>query len=162
MSLVLAMVHRNIPLHKWRTFDPNSRSGAVTPKREDDRKIAAIILKQCSHQDVVDLVAQEFHLLPERLRIDFRTLASTQENSSGNVRKGLQRLDEKLGGKLLKQEMTQTYQERVETADGAYYRRVRVDPSAVGAAKKYGLIVGPKKGQVSKSDRKRNKKSKQT
>lgn len=139
MSITLAMIRTNTPLHKWREFDA-SRAVSSYLRKEDTRKIAQIILKQCGHADVVELVAREFNYFPDSLRLDFRTLASNQNAASGNVRKGLQRLNEKLGGKLLREE-TQAYMNvRVETVDGVKYRKQRVDSAVAGAKRKYGKL----------------------
>lgn len=138
MSIALTMIRLNLQLSGWKKFDPTNR-GTWTQK-EDTRKMAAIILKQCSHPDVVELIAKEFDSFPERLRIDFRTLASEPNAASGNVRKGLQKLNDKLGGKLLREEFQQTFNKRVETADGARYKRVKVDEAKAAARRKYGII----------------------
>lgn len=139
MSLVLAMLRANEPLHKWEGFD-SSRSPSSAGVKHDTRKMAQKILSQCSHPKTVELVAREFYNLPERLRIDFRTLASDHTSASGNVRKGLQRLNEKLGGKLLAEEHTKVFQQRVETRDGVKYRKIKVDEAVAGAKRKYGKL----------------------
>lgn len=138
MSIALKMIRLNLPLSGWKKFDPTNR-GTWTQK-EDTRKMAAIILRQCSHPDVVELVAKEFDSFPERLRIDFRTLASEPNAASGNVRKGLQKLNDKLGGKLLREEQYTTFNKRVETVDGVGYRRIKVDEAKAAARRKYGII----------------------
>lgn len=138
MSIALTMIRLNLQLSGWKKFDPTNR-GTWTQK-EDTRKMAAIILKQCSHPDVVELIAKEFDSFPERLRIDFRTLASEPNAASGNVRKGLQKLNDKLGGKLLREEFQQTFNKRVETADGARYKRIKIDEAKAAARRKYGII----------------------
>lgn len=140
MSLVLTMLQANVPLCEWRKFDASKRGAGGLYFKEDTRKMAALILKQCGHAEVVELVAREFNSFPERLRIDFRTLASNENSASGNVRKGLQRLNDKLGGKLLKEENGRVFMKRVETKDGVRFKRVIVDEAVAGAKKKYGKL----------------------
>lgn len=137
MSTTIAMVQANVPLCQWRTFDAGNRLGRMTAFKEDTRRIAAIILRQCGHNEVVDLVAREFSLFPERLRIDFRTLANDQQAASGNVRKGLQRLDQKLGGELMRKSEDRVFNKRVETEAGVFYKPVKVNKSIAGAKQKY-------------------------
>lgn len=138
MPIVLSMIRANVPLHKWKEFEPGRvPSGRL---KEDTRKIAALILKQCGHSEVVDLVAKEFEGFPPQLRVDFRTLACNPEAASGNVRKGLQRLNDKLGGKLLREEVKLAFNKRVETRDGVSYRRQEVNQAVAGAKRKYGKL----------------------
>ena len=139
MSITLAMIRTNTPLCKWRDFDA-SRAPSSFSRKEDTRKIAQIILKQCGHADVVELIAREFSSFPDALRLDFRTLANDQSASSGNVRKGLQRLNDRLGGKLVREDIQQSFNVRVETVDGVTYRRKRVDGAVAGAKRKYGKL----------------------
>ena len=139
MSIVLKMLRVNVPLHQWRSFDPSRfHSSALT--KVDTRKLAGAILRQCSHSDVIDLLATEFNQLPEAIRIDFRTLAATQLASSGNVRKGLQRLNDRLNGKLLSQEHELVMNVRIESFDGARYKKIRVNKAVAGAKRKHGLL----------------------
>lgn len=138
MSIVMQMLAVNEPLCNWRKFKPEGRF--TYRAKEDTRKMAQMILKQCSHSEVVELVAKEFNGFPERLRIDFRTLASSENAASGNVRKGLQRLNEKLGGKLLSEKNERVVNTRVESVDGVSYKRKRINESVAGAKRKYGII----------------------
>lgn len=137
VSVALAMIEVNEPLHKWKTFKSDGRF-TYRPK-QDSRKIAQIILGQCSHPDVIDLVAKEFNSWPERIRIDFRTLASDHQSASGNVRKGLQRLNKMLKGQLIREEFQVTVQKRVETKDGVHYKSVKVNEARAAARRKYGV-----------------------
>jgi hypothetical protein len=139
VSITLAMIRTNVPLCKWREFDA-SRAHSSFSRKEDTRKIAQLILKQCGHADVIELVAREFNSFPDALRLDFRTLANDQNAASGNVRKGLQRLNERLGGKLAREETHRSINVRVETVDGVSYRRKRVDEAVAGAKRKYGKL----------------------
>lgn len=141
MSIALTMIRLNLPLSGWKKFNGENRG--VWSQKEDTRKMAAIILRQCSHSDVVELIAKEFNSFPERLRIDFRTLASQPNSASGNVRKGLQKLNEKLNGALLREEFQQTFNRRVETVDGVRYKRIKVDEAKAAAQRKYGIIGKP-------------------
>lgn len=139
MSIALQMVQANVPLCRWRSFDLDSRSNPCQAKH-DSRKIAGTIVKQLGHPEVVDLIAKEFSLFPEQLRIDFRTLANDQQSCSGNVRKGLHRLNDRLLGQLMRQDDSRTFNKRVETRDGVIYRRQRINESVAGAKRKYQIV----------------------
>jgi len=139
MSLLVQMVRCNAPLHSWKDFEKQEGRSTWTAK-EDTRKMAKMMLAQCSHPLAVELIAKEFELLPPQLRLDFRSLANQENSSSGNVRKGLQRLDEKLGGKLLREEHVETVMRRVETKYGVSYKKEKVNPAVAGATRKYGIV----------------------
>jgi len=148
MSLALAMIQANVPLHRWKTFEAErrmtDRSSSVEiggwGRTKDWSKVARALLNSCSHPDAVDLIAREFNQFPELLRINFRTLAIEAHSASGNVRKGIARLNDRLGGAILRDKDVQTFNQRVEGVDGARYKKVRVDPAVAGAMRKYGII----------------------
>uniref|UniRef100_A0AAU7PFD7 30S ribosomal protein S7 n=1 Tax=Burkholderia phage vB_BgluM-SURPRISE13 TaxID=3159457 RepID=A0AAU7PFD7_9VIRU len=128
----------NEPLHKWKSFVSNDRGTYIS--KDNARKIARIILKQCGHPEVIELISKEFNDFPEQLRREISDLANTSEGSSGHVRKGLQRINMALGGRLLREEREVTFNQRIETIDGVKYKSKRVDPAIAGAARKYGII----------------------
>ncbi|MGY6272724.1 hypothetical protein ACXIUT_23845 [Achromobacter denitrificans] len=139
MSVLLQMIQVNAPLHTWREFKQESRA-QIWISKENSRKIAQIIMKQCGHADVINLVVSEFDTFPDTLRRDFSDLANSQGASSGNVRKGLQRINERLQGRLLRENQETYFNQRVESIDGVRYKRVRVDPARAGAMRKYGTL----------------------
>ena len=135
MSMALEMLAFNVPLSQWRSYIPReSGAGFFSSKNTD--KVAQSIFTQLSHESAVELVAREFDSFPADLRLRLRTLCNAG-NGSGNVRKGVQRLDRLMGGKLLREE---TFAERFQqkTRDG-WKSRV-VNPAVAGATRKYGII----------------------
>lgn len=139
MSLVLRMVHRNFPLHQWERFVDGAdglgfRFGSKNPDKE-----ARLIFNQLSHPKVVDLLAKEFANLPEQMRIQIRTLAGSG-NATGNVRKGVARLNDLLRGALLREEkFVQVTSRRVEGPNGVRFKKEAVNPAIAGAARKYAM-----------------------
>lgn len=140
MSMVISMLRRNIPLHQWRQKGFAEGGGYHGRHKDDMHKLAMSIIRQCGHPDVIELVAKEFASFPELLRIEFRTTANDQQASSGNVRKGLQRLNDRLNGELMRVDNGRFVQTRVETTDGVSYRRRRINESVAGAHRKYQKV----------------------
>lgn len=138
MSIALQMIQVNEPLHTWRTFKSDGRGTHIS--KENSRKIARAILKQCGHPAVIELISKEFEAFPESLRRDISDLANTAEAASGNVRKGLQRINAALNGRLLREQRDVVFNKRVETIDGVKYKTILVDQAKAGAMRKYGLI----------------------
>lgn len=136
MSVILAMLHKNRSLSEWESWaDTGIGAGFFSQKNSD--KLAQQIFNQLSHPKAVALVAKEFEQLPPDLRLRIRTLCN-DGNASGNVRKGVQRLDQLLGGKLLRDEQHVQYQNiRVESVDGVRFKRKAVNQAAAGAQRKY-------------------------
>lgn len=141
MAKILDMLGRNVPLYKHEAFEDSGSKGAgfsYYGKSED--KMARLIFSQLSHDKVVPLLAREFNELPARVRLELRDLCNGG-NASGNVRKNVQRLDNLMGGKLLKDKDQNLYQQvRVETIDGAHYKRQVVNPAVAGAHRKYQKV----------------------
>lgn len=136
MSTTLKMLALNVPLSQWRKFEAEKREGTGWHGGKNTDKTAAAIFAQLSHDEAVALVAREFESYPADLRLVLRSLCNNS-NGSGNVRKGVQRLDRLMGGKLLREEKhTEHFQ--VQTRDG--WRSKRVDPAVAGATRKYGIV----------------------
>ena len=136
MSTTLRMLAINVPLSQWRDFEASGRSGTVWNGGKNTDKTAAAIFAQLSHDETVALVTREFDSYPADLRLSLRTLCNTG-SGSGNVRKGVQRLDRLMGGKLLREEKHEEYY-RSQTADG--WQSKRVNPAVAGATRKYGVV----------------------
>lgn len=136
MSTILRMLAINVPLSQWRKFEAEGRSGTGWHMGKNSDKTAQAIFSQLSHPETVALVARDFDSLPSDIRILVRTLAA-QGNGSGNVRKGVQALNEKMGGALLREE---SHIERFQrkTRDG--WKSVAVNQAVAGATRKYGVI----------------------
>ena len=135
MSVILEMLSFNVSLSQWKTYQPRyAGAGFFNSKNAD--KVAQSIFSQLSHPDAVDLVAREFDALPADIRLRLGTLAN-EGNGSGNVRKGVQRLDRLLNGKLMREKVhTETF--RKMGADGWQSRSV--NPAVAGATRKYGVV----------------------
>lgn len=131
------MLALNVPLSQWRQFEIDYlRSATKWHVGKSTDKAAAAIFAQLSHDEAVALVAREFEEYPADLRVVLRTLCNNG-NGSGNVRKGVQRLDRLMAGKLLrKQEHVTTFQ--TKTRDG--WRARTVNPAVAGATRKYGIV----------------------
>jgi hypothetical protein len=138
MALIMTMISKNVPLCQWQRFVDSGADGAgFHAGGKNPEKIAQIIFSSLSHPDAVSLVAREFEELSQQVRIQLRTLCNNG-NASGNVRKGVQRLNELLNGKLLREEKFEQYtNRRMEGASGAFYKRARVNPAVAGAQRKY-------------------------
>lgn len=136
MSTTLNMLALNVPLSQWRKFEAEGRAGTAWHGGKNTDKTAAAIFAQLSHEEAVALVAREFDSYPSDLRLILRTLCNAG-NGSGNVRKGVQRLDRLMGGKLLREE-THIERFQAKTRDG--WRSKAVNPAVAGATRKYGIV----------------------
>lgn len=135
MSLVLEMLQFNVPLSQWKTYERRTNGAGFFSSKKTD-KIAQAIFTQLSHEFAVQLVAKEFEQFAPDLRIQLRTLCNAA-NGSNNVRKGVQRLDTLMGGKLLRDE-SHVERFQVKTQDG--WRTKNVNPAIAGATRKYGIV----------------------
>lgn len=136
MSTTLSMIALNVPLSQWRKFAAEDRSGTEWHGGKNTDKTAAAIFAQLSHEETVALVAREFDSYPADLRLILRTLCNAG-NGSGNVRKGVQRLDRLMGGRLLREE-SHAELFRARTREG--WRSKVVNPAVAGATRKYGIV----------------------
>ena len=136
MTTTMNMLALNVPLSQWRKFEAEGRACTGWHGGKNTDKTAASIFAQLSHEDAVMLVAREFDSYPADLRLILRTLCNAG-NGSGNVRKGVQRLDRLMGGKLLREE-THTERFQAKTRDG--WRSKVVNPAVSGATRKYGIV----------------------
>ncbi len=136
MSLILQMLHKNVPLSQWKTFDASGPQGYGFFSSKKNDNVAREIFRQLSHDAAVELVAREFNQLSPDLRMTLRTLCN-DANGSGNVRKGVQRLDRLLNGKLLR-DADHMEHFQVKTRDG--WKTTRVNQAVAGATRKYGIV----------------------
>lgn len=135
---ILNAIDRNIRLSEAEEVNDKQVDGHQECfwRSKSPGKYAQAIFSQLCHPRAVDFVAKHFESLPEQVRIELRTLCS-KGNGSGNVMKGVQALNNKMGGKLLREERVLTTGRRVEGVDGARYVRTRVNPAVAGATRKY-------------------------
>lgn len=147
MTTTLKMLSLNQPLAQWRKFEAQNREAGAYGEfgrghsfgwngSKGDEKIAQSIFTQLSHPETAQLVAREFELYSPEVRLRLRTLCQTG-NASGNVRKGVQKLNELLKGKLLREDEHVDYY-RKQTKDG--WQSKAVNPAVAGATRKYGIV----------------------
>lgn len=112
---------------------------SVHGKKDD--VVAQVIFNSMSNDRAHPLIVREYHGLAPQIRMALRELCNGG-NATGNVRKGVQRVNELLGGALLREvQHTRTFATRVTDRFGnVVHQHQRVDPSVAGAAKKYGII----------------------
>lgn len=136
MTVVLQMLALNVPLSQWQKFVADGRSTTAWHFGKNTDKVARAIYSQLSHDAAVDLVSREFESFPADLRLVLRTLCN-KGDGSGNVRKGVQRLDRLMGGKLLREEKHVEHFQ-AKTRDG--WKSKAVNPAVAGATRKYGIV----------------------
>lgn len=136
MSTTFAMLALNVPLSQWRQFEADGRTANVWHTGKNADKTAQAIFSSLSHDSAVELVAREFDKYPSDIRLILRTLCNAG-NGSGNVRKGVQKLDRLMGGKLLREE-THVEKFQAKTRDG--WKSTKVNPAIAGATRKYGIV----------------------
>lgn len=140
MTTTLHMIALNVPLSKWRAFEDEIASGKRAAGSfhggKNTEKAAQAVFSSLSHDEAVALVAREFDSYPADMRLILRTLCN-DGNASGNVRKGVQRLDRLMGGKLLREDK---HEQRMQVLTRDGWRSKRVDAAVAGATRKYGTL----------------------
>lgn len=144
--LIINMINRNVPLHTWRDYEKVQRAAVSNgvyryAREKNPEKTAKEIYAQMSHPETISLVAKEWEELPTQVRQQLGFLCN-DGNATGNVRKNVQRLNELLGGKLLRVNQThqQVVNERVESVDGVVFRRRKVNEAQAAAQRKYAAL----------------------
>lgn len=154
MSLLsLHLIRKNLPLHAWRDYDtddfkPRPETEDVvgrkyTPGEKSDKRVIDALYNALSNEKVIDLYVREWDSWDSVMRIKFTDACNTRQATSSVV-KNIQRLDNRLGGKILVTKKTDkgsvTLNERIETNDGARRRQKTVSGSKRGAMQKYGIL----------------------
>ena len=136
--VLMRMLHRNVPLSQWGSFVDGEDGAGFYAGGKNPSKNAQSIFGQLSHEQVVQFLVVEYDGLAEQVKLEFRELCA-RGNGSGNVRKNVQRLNDLLGGKLLRSEAHVVHvNTRTEGTNGASYRLKPVNPAVAGATRKYG------------------------
>lgn len=131
---IMRMLASNTRLSGHESY-PEEGRGTWSSKQPE--KMARLIFSQLSHPKVVDLVVAEYGHLDAQVRLELRELCNTG-NASGNVRKNVQVLNQRLGGKLLAEEKhVQFTNLRKEGLNGVTYERKAVNEAVAGAKRKY-------------------------
>ena len=137
MTTTLDMIALNVPLALWEKYEQDIaggvRSRSVWHSGKNPSKTAKTIHTSLSHPKVVELVAREFDELPPPVRVALMQFCNSDDGSA-NVHKGVQNLDHKLGGRLLKDQTLQITH-RVMGAHGWESRVVNL--AKAGAQRKY-------------------------
>jgi hypothetical protein len=134
MSVLMQMIAVNARLCDWETFVSDGR-GTWSSKQPE--KIAKAIFSQLSHVKVMELVVREYDGLAAQIRMELRELCNTG-NASGNVRKNVQVLNDRLQGRLLAEEKFTRYSNiRKERQTGVSYERKAINEAVAGAKRKY-------------------------
>ena len=135
--LALKMIALNVPLSQWRKFLADNRDTNGWHGGKNTEKMAAAIFSQLGHEEVQKLISQEFDTYPADLRLILRDLCN-KGNGSNNVKKGVQRLDILMGGKLLRKD-SDLFTFRRQDRMGRWISTT-VNPAVAGATRKYGVI----------------------
>lgn len=157
MSLALWMVSQNIPLYKWREYEGDTKgrgSGAGFFSDKKIENVAHILANSLSHDAVGDLLEREFDSLPSNVRVLFKQACNwmRDNHASGNKVKGIKRLDQKLGGRLLRSQ-----EAMLRDAAGNTVNQARA-----GAQRKYAYVPEETRGlsrrekRQLRKDRKKN------
>lgn len=135
MSLVMHMMGVNARLSGWRQFDVSGRAPNYRATKNTD-KLAAQIVAQITHQEVVELLVREWTAFPADLRLQIATLCNARRDqpASGNQANFIKKLDERLGGKLLRTaDADVTHRDRRWISGEMVFTDRRVDPAVAGA-----------------------------
>ncbi len=148
MSLLSWMVEMNMPLHTWRSVlqnkNPDLRYSGWNTKKLDTT--ARIIINGCANDEVVDLVVEEWDSLPSLLRKALTNEANLalQQNRSGNKTKGLKRLNDRLGGRVLRSESSGPTDRKLRVIGGKLISEDRrVNPAVAGASQAHAAYELP-------------------
>ena len=162
MSLLLQMIAGNVPLYRWREYE-KSVGGSVHYSGwslKNPENVARIIVNSLSNSEVVELVAREFDSLPSLVRMALTNECNIArgENRSGNKNKGIGRLNERLGGRVLREIDTRPTERRLESWDGKLVSvDRRLNPAVIGATRAYANYVPPSSRPSPKERRKLRK-----
>ncbi len=159
MSLMLKLISLNVPLYKWRDFAPEGSRGYLLSSLGDKHldRIASTIISGLSHDEVIELVRREWDGLPPVVRMRVTQLANEryQRPSSNNQRKGIMKLDELLGGRILSVAQGPTVRD-LRSIDGRLVSvQKKVRPNVAGAEQAFGAYVKPKDFDMWPPSRKR-------
>jgi hypothetical protein len=156
MSLLMQLSAQNRPLYTWRA------TASLPPGNDGERriffafdtfsqtkqieKIAAHVVAGLTHDDTVQLVANEWEILPGVLRMRITQLANERlSNPSSNTQvKGITALDKKLGGKILVQAKGPTTRDLRVIDDVLVSRQRAIRPEVRGAAQAFAAYAKPK------------------
>jgi hypothetical protein len=147
--LSLWLIEKNIDLYRWRYFSGSQefRADVVSDKydylfisptsnKKDEERIARQITNSLSHDDVVELIANDFdrYSSSQRQALTAECNRAHADYRSGNKVKGIQRLDRSVGGRVLAKK------EALRDSSGK-----KVNPAVAGAMRKYAAYLKPTK-----------------
>lgn len=147
MSLLIWMIEQNLPLYKWRDYVNQEgfgvRYSGWMSKKID--QVARLITNSCANSEVVDLVAQEWDLLPPLIRISLTNeMNEALGTRSNNKTKGIRRLDELLNGRVLRKEDISQTERKLKTIGGKLISVDRkLNPAVTGATMAHASYALP-------------------
>ncbi len=150
--LTLWLIDKNIPLSLWRKkeedFSGSDSCGVVFEgwnAGKELKNVVAIIVNSMSHHAAVELVAREWDSFPSILRMRLtQELNAANGTRSGNKTKGILRLNEKLGGRVLSKVDDRLTDRDLRVIDGRIISRQRpVNPAVAGAMRAHGAFTLP-------------------
>ena len=158
MSLLLWMIEKNLHLHDWKNQERIKQEQerlAAAEKRpyrfsysgwsaKDAYDVGKVIANSCSNGEAIELIAKEWDSLPPIIR-----MAATNEMNlahgtrSHNKTKGIRRLDDLLGGRVLRSRDNGLTDRKLVVVDGKLVsteKKLNVSAlAAQGAHAGYGL-----------------------
>ncbi|OGY64643.1 MAG: hypothetical protein A3I89_02200 [Candidatus Harrisonbacteria bacterium RIFCSPLOWO2_02_FULL_41_11] len=158
------MVEQNLPLYRWQEYvkpeEPLRYSGWSSKNLE---KTVRIIVNGLSSPEVVELVAEEFNSLPPLVRMALTNECNIARNESrsGNKNKGIARLDQRLGGRVLKKTDERLTDRKLITVNGELVSvDQKLNPAVIGATRAYAAGYIPKSQNFSPKERRELRKEK--
>lgn len=165
-SILLYLLEKNLPLSEWPNYQhikaeesaPRFYSLGGPASSKEVHNQARALVNACANRLVVEQLAKELEDLPSILRVRFTQVVDDLRRKgsvSNNVSKGLGRLDELTGGKILARQTGPT--ERTLQVIGGRKVSVerRVNPAIAGATRLYSADARPANyDKLSKRERK--------
>lgn len=149
----LWLIDRNFPLSQWRRkecdFPDEDRASHMTFEGWNSEKkldnVVRIIVGSMSHTEAVELVASEWNFFPPILRIRLtQALNEAAGTRSGNVTKGILRLNKSLNGRVLSKVDHRMADRDLRVIGGRVVSRQRpVNPAVAGAMRAHAAFALP-------------------
>ena len=150
MSVLLALVDRNLPLHFCAKVKDGKIDNIPLPKgkgwtsQKKLKTMARLLVSGCSHPAVVEQLAKDWADLPSELKLEIREIANFGGWRSGNVTKGLARLHNGTDGDVFRRQIRaeeRTFMERDGTSAVAYKKRR--SEAVIGAERAFAPFALP-------------------
>ncbi len=147
-NIILWMVQNNLPLGHFDKYlkegslerDPSKGSSYRGKKRET---IAREIIGGLAQYSVAEQVAKEWDSFDSFLRMTITDMCNNTVGLSGNVRKGIARLDQLTGGKVRRRETGPTERKLVVVDGSVVSVRQRVNTALTNAERAFATVAKP-------------------